>query len=152
MSYPAAFRRQTRRLAACGRMECVMSTATAPTTPRSLPLPSATALIVAFSNCAAIERPAVGDPPRSFRRGECAGNGVMIPVLRAAQRHLVAHHAGARQEGNRCGVNVKLLGLTVLLFHGDVQRTGNGLVEILNTERSCGPPAFHTVRAPARRL
>lgn len=66
----------------------------------------------------------------------------MIPVLRAAQRHLVAHHAGARQEGNRCGVNVKLLGLTVLLFHGDVQRTGNGLVEILNTERSCGHLRF----------
>ena len=59
----------------------------------------------------------------------------MPPLLRAAHHHFIAHLALTGQERHRGGADVVFLYLAVLLFNTHMQGPGDGIAQILNTER-----------------
>ena len=66
----------------------------------------------------------------------------MLKRRRSTGGQLVAHGAGARQVGNIGRLNLKGGDAAILLFNAYIQGAGYGIIEILDTERTCRHQRF----------
>ena len=106
------------------------------------PYPQGQGFVITAFDTAAVNRPAVAHPPRSLTGDKHGPIGTVAEVRGATAADLVTHRPWPGQVGNAGSIDGKCLHAAILLFYPYIQLPGNGIVNVLNTERPRGDLGF----------